>query len=108
LLGNRAYWLFAGLVLVLLGGCAGLRDSVIDQAAGFPASHVISGVRETSAEYKEEQHQERAEALSSEYEAFLKEKEAADKAQEDNSRSIMLEQKEPQVELPKPETSTDL
>ena len=79
---------------MLLASCAGLRDSAVDQAAGFPASVVISDVTSTSKEYAEEKHQERAEELSNEYEEFLRSQEDSDVREEEQQRSVVMKRKD--------------
>lgn len=74
------------LAFFLLAGCAW----VVDQAAGFPASDLISDVKNTSDDIKEEKHEERVEELNREYEEFLRSREAADDDQETAEQSIII------------------
>ena len=56
-------------------GCAGLRDGIVDSAAGFPASDLAKDVKRTSDEYNQQRRDENAEELSREYEEFLRSQE---------------------------------
>ena len=77
---------------VSLVGCSVVRDSVVDQAAGFPASHVISDVASTSSEYREERRQERVDELDREYQEFIRSRETGEAPAE--QQSIMLNKDE--------------
>ena len=81
----RASICLAGL---LLSSCSW----IVDEAAGFPASHVISGVKETSSEIKEEKHNERVEELNREYEEFLRSRDAPPGNQAEKEQSIVIKQ----------------
>ena len=51
---------------------------------------LVSDVRKTSAEIKEEKHEESVEELNKEYEEFLRSREAADDNQETAEQSIVI------------------
>ena len=76
------------LACFLLASCA----MFVDHAAGFPASHVISDVKDTSDEIKEEEHNERVEELNREYEEFLRSREATSASQDKAQQSIVIKQ----------------
>jgi hypothetical protein len=66
------------LIVLILSGCSIVRDWIVDDAAGLPVSDLIEDVRSSSSEYEEEQHEKRVEELSSEYEDFVRSKEAGE------------------------------
>ena len=78
--------------LLALAGCGWMGKSVVDQAAGFPASNVITDVKATSDEYEQEKHEERVEELSKEYEEFLRSRDKAGTAEEAAERSVIIRQ----------------
>lgn len=65
-------------IIVLLSGCSVVRDWIVDDVAGLPASDLIEDVRSTSAEYEEDQHEKRVEELNSDYEDFVRSKETGE------------------------------
>jgi len=87
-----AFTTLLGLGSLLLTSCAWVRDGVIDQVAGFPASQVISDVKSTSDEYEQEKHEERAEELSREYEEFLRSRDTVGTEQKATEQSVVIKQ----------------
>jgi hypothetical protein len=81
----------ACLALLLLAGCASVRDSVIDQAAGAPASSLIEDVRKTSGDHDAQRQDERVDELSGEYEEFLRSRDAGDGKKETPEQSVIIE-----------------
>jgi hypothetical protein len=88
----------AGLAFLLLVGCATFRDSAIDQAAGLPASSLMRDIKETADDDEEQRQDERAEELSSEYEEFLRSREAVDASQETAEQSVIIKRSPGQEE----------
>ena len=80
--------IFACLSIALLAGCSW----IVDEAAGFPASHVIRDVRSTSAEYEKEQQEKRVEELNREYEEFVRSGEPCVVKSTDRTSSIEVDQ----------------
>lgn len=78
------------LCCALVVGCSMARNAVVDHAAGFPASHVITDVKETSDEYAREQQKERVEELNQEYEEFLRSRNVGDPPGEPK-RSVVIQ-----------------
>ena len=76
------------LACVLLVGCSW----AVDQAAGFPASHVIKDVKKTSVEIKEEEHQERVEEIDKEFAEYLRSRDTADDSQEEAEESVVIKE----------------
>ncbi len=89
---NTAFKALFGLSFFFLASCSWTRDQVVDHAAGFPASHVISDVKSTSDEYKQEKHEERVEELNSDYEAFLRSQETVAAGEEAAEQSVIIKQ----------------
>ncbi|MGB5335223.1 MAG: hypothetical protein WBN07_06360 [Woeseiaceae bacterium] len=83
---------FVAFSFFLLASCAWMRDSIVDQAAGFPASHVISDVKSASDEYQQEKHDARVDELNSEYEEFLRSRETVGMEDEAEKRSVVIKQ----------------
>ena len=88
---SRILVCFAAL---LLAGCSVVRDWIVDDAAGFPASDLIEDVRSTLSEYEEEQHEQRVEELNSEYEEFVRSKEAGEVQPTDSVSLVKMKEKD--------------
>jgi hypothetical protein len=80
----------ACLALLLMASCETVRDSAIDQAAGFPASSLIHDVKETSDAYDEQKQNESVEELSREYEEFLRSRGAGDEKKQTAEQSVII------------------
>ena len=87
-----AFKVLVGLSCLVLAGCAWMRDAVIDQAAGFPASHVISDIKSTSEEYDREKQEERVEELNKEYTEFSRVRESAGNQEQESKQSVVIKQ----------------
>ncbi|MEO1202519.1 MAG: hypothetical protein AAFX10_07420 [Pseudomonadota bacterium] len=74
----------------LLAGCAVARNTVVDSVVGFPAVHVISDVMETSDDYERETQEQRAEALTQEFEEFSNSQIPAEAPDDDRCESLVV------------------
>ena len=77
-------------VCLVLTGCTWVTEQVVDNKAGFPATEIASDMKKTSDEYEEEQHRERVEELSRDYEEFLRSQEALSDSEETAEQSVII------------------
>ena len=81
---------FLSICVLTLGGCAGVAEHVVDNAAGFPATDLATDVKKTSDEYEQEKHEERVEELNQEYEEFMRSQGKPVTDDEESEQSIVI------------------